>query len=219
MRKINYKLSTLNSQLSTPKGFTLIELLVVIAVLVFVGVFIGAILFSSLRGTNKTNTLTVVRQNGSFAVSQVTKTLRNAKSFEGVSIDGSLNSYTTDCTQIIPPSPAPTPVPVKYYYLKITSFDSGVTIFSCSGNPGDSENPLTLSSNSASLLDTTAVSIPDSNSCYFTCSQSTISDFPAIGINFFLREFVPIGALLPEKTASAAAIPFQTSVLMRNIGR
>ncbi|OGH42386.1 MAG: hypothetical protein A3H79_00140 [Candidatus Levybacteria bacterium RIFCSPLOWO2_02_FULL_36_8b] len=211
MRKINYKLSTLNSQLSTPKGFTLIELLVVIAVLVFVGIFIGSILFSSLRGTNKTNTLTVVRQNGSFAISQTTKMLRNARSFEGVSIDG--ENYVTDCTQVIPPSPTPPPDPIKYTYLKITSFDDGQTIFSCSGSP------LTLSSNSASLLDTTAVSIPVSNSCYFTCSQSTISDFPTIGINFFLREVVPTGALLPEKTASAAAIPFQTSVLMRNIGR
>lgn len=193
-------------------GFTLIELLVVIAVLVFVGFFIGSILFSALRGTNRTNTLTVVRQNGSFAISQTTKMLRNAMNFEGVSTDGV--GYVTDCTQTVPPSPTPTPDPIKYSYLKITSFDSGVTIFSCS------DPPFTLSSNSASLLDTSTVSIPDvADSCYFTCSQGSISDLPTIGINFLLREVIPTGALLPEKTASATAILFQTSVTLRNMGR
>lgn len=195
-------------------GFTLIELLVVITVFVSVGVVIGNILFSALRGTNRTNTLTVVKQNGSFAIAQMTKMTRNAKSFEGISTDGS--TYITDCTVVIPPAPTPTPVPIKYYYVKITNFDETQTIFSCY------ETPLTplvtptikLTSNfNAKLVDVdNQVAITD---CSFTCTQGSISDFPTITINFSLTQKET--NVVPERIISP--IPFQTSVTIRNVGR
>src|SRR3989344_4544421 len=97
------------------KGFTLIEILVVMAVLIFIGLIIGSIVMSVLRGTNKTNTLTQVRQNGSYAISQISKTLRNAKSFEGVKINEG-NNYTTICNSSD-----------EYKYMKIKSFDEEET--------------------------------------------------------------------------------------------
>ncbi len=113
-----------------PKGFTLIELMVVMAVTIFVGGIIGSILFSSLRGTNKSNALTTVRQNGNFALIQMTKMIRDAKK---------LNSPCTISDTI-----------------NFSSFSGGDTVFICDlSNP---QGP-TISSNGASLLDQNAVSV------------------------------------------------------------
>lgn len=169
-------------------GFTLIEILAVIFVLSTIGVLVAAIITSSLRGTNKTNTITAVRQNGFFAIAQMTKMIQNAKRLE----------YPYSC--ISPPSPTPPPASS---YLEINSPDGGETRFECSGS--------TISSNSGSLLDTSAVSV---NSCSFTCSQTSLSDPPIIGISF---------TLIQKRTTSFfeqnVSIPFQTSVVMRNANR
>ena len=74
-------------------GFTLIELLVVILIIFSVGILIVSILFSALRGANKTNTIDLVRRNGNSAITQMSKMIRYSQSFDGVSIDGS--TYTT----------------------------------------------------------------------------------------------------------------------------
>lgn len=179
---------------NSKKGFTLIELLAVMIVLIAVSSIIGAILFSSLRGTNKTNTLTAVRQNGNNAISQMVKMLRGAKRLDS----------PASCSVPLSPTPIPT-----YSFVTFTSFDDGQTTFSCDSG--------TISSNAASLLDLTGVSLV---SCSFTCTQEGILDFPTVGINFSLREYAPSGiTLFSEKTASATAIPFQTSVSLRNLKR
>lgn len=187
------------------RGFTLIELLAVMIVIVAIGSIVAGIIFSSLRGSDKTTALINVRENGDFVISQIAKTVRNARSFDGVSTDDI--NYTTDC---VVASVTPTPTPIPYKFVKITSFDGGVVKFSCSlGTNG------TISSNSASLLDTSVVFL---DSCSFTCSKTTIVDFPAIGINFALSTFKPTGVinLFPEKKAS---INFQTTVNVRNLNR
>ena len=194
------------SKFRLSKGFTLIELLVVIGILVFVGGMIGSILFSSLRGTNKTNTITIVRQNGEFAITQMAKMIRNARDFNGVSTDGS--TLVTDCSKIVAPTPSPA-------YVSITSFDGGSTTFSCCGSKITSSSA-SLSSvctagNYTELIDTNAVTL---NSCSFTCTQSTSFDSPTIGINFSLS--AKGTNLPPEKTAT---IPFQTSIMLRNVER
>ncbi len=173
--------------------------------IVAIGSILAGIIFSSLRGSDKTTALTNVRENGDFVISQLAKTVRNARNFDGVSTDDV--SYTTDC---VAANVTPTPTPIPYKFVKITSFDGQQTKFSCtSGASG------TISSNSASLLDTTLVSL---DSCFFTCSKSTIVDFPTIGIYFALSTFKPTGVvnLFPEKKAS---INFQTTVTIRNLNR
>lgn len=195
-------------------GFTLIELLAVMVVVIVIGGIGFSIIFSSLRATNKTNTLTSARQNGNYAISQMSKMIRFAKRFDGISADDSLNSYLTNCAQetVVPPSPTPTLV--EYHYLKVTSFDGGQTKFSCA--PATLAPPAGLISSGSGtttlpLIDTTSIIV---NSCYFTCDQTSSSDFPTISINFNLsqKEQNP----LVERKAS---IDFNTSIVIRNLNR
>lgn len=185
------------------RGYTLIELLAVITIVVVVGVIVAGILISSLRGGSKSNVLDNVRQNGNYAITQMSKMIIYAQSFNGVSRDGG-NSYTTNCI-VNPPSspsssPTPSPVPIEYQYIKITSFDGGQTIFSCSNS--------TIASNGASLIDVSTVSLV---SCSFTCTQDNLGQAPTIGINMTLSQNTT--SSFAEKQAT---IPFQTSVTLRN---
>lgn len=169
-------------------GFTLLDLLTTIVVLIAIGTIIGAILFSSLRGTNKTNTITNVRQNGNYAISLMSKAIR----------DGS---------RLDTPYPCVSPEP-SYQSVTIVTATDDKTTFSCSLISGTISQK-NGSDNAASILDTNVVSI-QSQSCYFTCNQTSSSDPPTIGINFTLTQK---GTPFYEKQASIA---FQTSVTMRN---
>ncbi|TSC87429.1 MAG: Uncharacterized protein G01um10147_606 [Microgenomates group bacterium Gr01-1014_7] len=60
------------------KGLTLIELLVVMAVLAIAGTFIFNIFTSTLRGSNKTQILGVIKQNGQAVLETMDKTIRNS---------------------------------------------------------------------------------------------------------------------------------------------
>lgn len=191
------------------KGFTLIELLVVVAVVGVVIILAGVILVSSLRSTSKTNTVTLVRQNGNYAISQMAKMIRSAKRLEGVSLDRV--TYSPNCVLPTAGSGTPTPVPRQYKSIKITSFDNGQTIFAC--QPADGTTPANISSNSALLLDTTVVSL-DHTSCYFSCTQDNVSLAPTVDIYFNLAQAGSSG-FFEQK----AAMPFQTTIIMRNINR
>lgn len=59
-------------------GFTLVELLVVMSVLAIAGVFILNIFTSSLRGSNKSQILGVIKQNGQGVLDTMDKTVRDA---------------------------------------------------------------------------------------------------------------------------------------------
>lgn len=172
-------------------GFTLIEILVVIFVLSTIGVLVAVIITSSLRGTSKTNAITAVRQNGFFAIAQMTKMIQNARKLD--------SPYP--CT----PAPTPTPQP-SYQSISIVSVDGGQTTFRC--NYG---SPPTIASNSGSLLNTSSVAL---DSCSFTCSQVSVGDPPIIGISFVLKQ-----KRADSFFEQSASIPFQTSVVMRNVGR
>lgn len=180
------------------EGFTLVELLAVIVVLIAIGSIIGAILFSSLRGSTKTNAITNVKHNGGFAISQMAKMVRDAKSLE----------YPRPCV-VVSPTPVPTVTEVT-----IVNFDGGQTTFICNDTTG---GDATIASQSGSdtpisLLDTKAVSL---TSCYFTCTQTSLSDFPSISIFFSLQ--ANSGGSLVEQLAAPSSIPFETSVSLRNL--
>lgn len=179
------------------KGFTLVELLAVSVVMVAVSVIITATITSSLRGTTKTNTINDVRQNGNYAISQVSKMIEYAKSFGGVSNDGV--NFTSSCINLALPL-TPTPTPPQYSNIKIIGFDNGETIFSCSS---------VIASNGASLIDTNLVFV---DACSFTCSQDKSTDAPIIGINFSLSKKTT-SSLFENK----ASVSFKTSVKMRNL--
>lgn len=185
-------------------GYTLIELLVAMTVIITVGLIIVAILVSSLRGTSKATSIENVRINGNYAILQMSRMIEFAQSFGGASLDGS--TYSITCPSV---SPNPT-----YKYIKITSFDNGQTILSCNS---PLLNPQTIASQSGAIVP--PVSLIDTNNvllsnCYFTCSRTTVSQPPTIGINFTLS----------QKSSSSffekqALIPFSTSVVIRNLNK
>lgn len=126
---IKTKFSPLTSHLSSQKGYTLVELLTVIGILSVISVIVLAVLFITLRGTQKSDALEIVRQNGDTALSQMVKDIRYAKNLD------------TPMTCV----PATTVSSVTISSLT----DNGRTTYSCTGT--------TIASNSASLFDTNAV--------------------------------------------------------------
>lgn len=175
-------------------GYTLIELLAVMFIMITVGLIVAAILVSSLRGTNKTNTIDTIRKNGNYTILQISKMLEFAQSFGGVSTNGT--DYVTDCS-----SPS-----TQYSYIKINSFDNMQTIFFCN----TSSNPPTISSNSASLTNTNETTLTQ---CYFTCSRN-ITLPPTIGMSFTLSQKATNAPFEKRET-----INFQTSVILRNLNK
>lgn len=174
------------------KAFTLVELLIAMGIVVIVGSVVTATLFGVLRGSSKSTTITIVKQNGDAAMSQMAKTIRNAKTLNYIYPCGSPSSPTTTST------------------LTVTAIDNTTTTFTC-----DSINS-TVTTNGQTLFDTSAVALSPSMSCatMFTCSQDTISSSPVIQIRLSLtqkNQNAPV-----EKTST---ISFQTSVEMRNVNR
>lgn len=206
---MNKQFPIFNFQFSkSEKGYTLIELLAVMVVVVIVGTIIAGIIVSSLRGSNKSTNVNDIRENGNFALSQISKMISFAKSFDGVSDGTTVNGqlvYSTNCTVANPTPTPPTPTPIHYKYLKITSFDLGQTKFRC--------DDVELSSNGAQLIDTTVGTNKYTiTGCYIICTQNNISVLPTISISFKLS----------KKTQSLSfaennvSIPFETSANFRN---
>lgn len=67
------------------KGFTLVEMLVVLAVLSLVGVMVVTIFSRSLRGANKSQILSSIKQNGQTILENMDKTIRGADSLVCIS--------------------------------------------------------------------------------------------------------------------------------------
>ena len=202
---INY-LSCLTSHLSPRKsaGFTLVELLASVIVLVAVGSVIAGIMTATLRGTNKTNTIENIRQNGSYAINQVSKDIEYTLPFDGKNTglsndDGA--TYATSC----PFSLSPTPIPevTTYNLITVESASNIVTKYKCTSTP------VVLSANGTSLVDLTSVSL---KSCSFTCIQSKATDIPIIKINFSIG---PKGSSVLVENSNPPIV-FETSVTIRN---
>jgi len=141
---------------SFSKGFTLIELLVSSAIFITIGTIIVTILSVSFQVSQKAELTLALRSNGSAALSQMTNSIKYAKSLDD----------PEDCT-----------TPIDQDSITFTSaFDGGQTTLSC-----PSASSPSIASNGASLLDTNAVSIQN---CYFSCSQITNNEPPTITIHF-----------------------------------
>ncbi|MBU1031949.1 type II secretion system GspH family protein [Patescibacteria group bacterium] len=60
------------------KGFTLVEILVVIAIVAIMGTILAAIFVNTLKGSNKSQILAVIKQNGQAVLENMDKTIREA---------------------------------------------------------------------------------------------------------------------------------------------
>lgn len=168
-------------------GFTLVELLAVISITGVVGTIMFGILFATLQGANKSESLSAIQQNGNFVITQMSRMIRFASAIED------------------PPScyTGPTPTPVSQTSLTIRNNDNKTTVFSCDLESG------TIASNGATLLDPTTVAVTD---CSFTCQQNTPNDFPTVTITFTLNK-----KNNNSFAENNSPIQFQTSVTLRNV--
>jgi len=188
------------------KGFTLVELLASVVVLVAVGSVIAGIISSSLRGANKTNTIENIRQNGNYALNQMSKDIKYAQPFDGKNTGLSNNdgvTYDTSCIFSLNPTPTPS---TPYSVITVKSANNIVTKYNCSGSTTlDS----ILTANEAPLIDTNSVSLI---SCSLSCIQNKPTDIPIIKVSFSIGPKTANG--LVEN--SNPPIVFETSVVMRN---
>jgi prepilin-type N-terminal cleavage/methylation domain-containing protein len=111
-------------------GFTLVEMLAVVSIFVVVGGIAMTILVASFRTGHKTDIITLAQQNGNYALSQMAKTLRNAR-------------------RIVTPFPCVTPVNTDT--VTVITPDNEQVTYACL--------PDTIASNGASLLDINTVNL------------------------------------------------------------
>lgn len=67
------------NQIMTKKGFTIIELVVVMAIVAIVGTMLVMIFTSTLRGSNKAQVLSAIKQGGQAVLENMDKTFRSAE--------------------------------------------------------------------------------------------------------------------------------------------
>jgi len=193
---------------NTTSGFTLIELIVVMVILMTIGLVIGAILVTALRGSNKTLVISNVRENGNYAIQLLSKQIRYAKTFYGVSNSGDVGSYIQDCSL---------PAATEYNYVMFETFKLDTVKYSCTNTIPPSIKITTVNDAGVAQPDITLIDEKTIEvvSCRFTCSQSTLASPYIIGIDFSLKQ--KTSSKLVERTSSV--IPFQTSVTLRNAPR
>ena len=162
--------------------------MVVIGIFVLIATITVSILIVILRGTKNSDSIILVRQNGEYAMAQIVRMVRFAKSLD--------DPVTCDST------------PLKS--ITITTFDLNQTTFSCPDDPLPTPN--FIASNSANSTKLTNMQSVGVSSCSFVCTQSGTGP-PLINIKFILLKVNSNG--LPEGDVT---IPFQSSVTMRNLG-
>ncbi len=170
-------------------GFTLVELLVVMAIIALFGGAIVSILFSLFRGASKTNTIITLRQTGNYAVDQVTRIVREAKSLD--------NPTTDDCDGS----------PITSNTIDLTTQDVDLnlqtTSLSCAGGNLTS----TTNGSPRTLIDGTKVGV----SCNFSCTIDTVSQIPVITFSLSIFQKNDMA-----NTENSGKLDYSTSILMRN---
>lgn len=182
-------------------GFTLIEVLVAASIVIAASTIVVGIITTTFRTSNKTTSQEEVRKNGNYAVSQITKLIQFGDTFEGVSKDGYV--FVTDCSVLEPDEP--------FKYLQIKS-EGETKIVACYDGALDNYSNEGLYLEYESLIDINSVII-DEGFCTLTCSMSTSSSSPVIGLDFTLILADEVKSNIPEGNVS---IDFSTSVKMRN---
>lgn len=89
-------------------GFTLVEIIVVMAITAMVGTILVIIFINTLRGSNKAQILSVIKQNGQIVLENMDKTIRNADDVVCRSTDGNtlvvVNNGIYTRFRLVPPT-------------------------------------------------------------------------------------------------------------------
>lgn len=187
------------------RGYTIIELLAVISILVVISGVIVAILYSTLRGSNKTKISGEISQNGGYVLSVVTNEIHDSRSVDQLG-DSQIPGDIKDCATV-----SPTPPPSSSESITLRRIDGSRTTFSCEDVAVAGETVHSIAQDGVPLINTALVAV-EPGSCKFTCDQSVgdLYAFPIIGVTFRL---VDKNSGLPEFSASQL---FETSVSLNN---
>lgn len=175
------------------EGFTLIELVIVMGIFVIIGTIIVSILSSTFQGNTKARISTDITQNGNYVLNLLSNLILNSQKFQSI----------TDLSSVVTTTCATTGTTGKS--ITVTGFDGGNTTLFCD----EAATIPTISSNSASLLDTSQVKVVP-GSCSFTCTQADAYSLPRIDITFQLQN---AAGTISEKQATST---FSTSFSLRN---
>ncbi|OIP57349.1 MAG: hypothetical protein AUK12_04025 [Candidatus Levybacteria bacterium CG2_30_37_29] len=178
------------------KGYTLIELVTVMGILVVISNIIIGIVYTTLRGSNKTRITTTVAQNGNYALSVISNTITTSESVIKIN-----DTDISDCTT----SPSG-------QTIDLIRYDGGVTTLSClnstiASSSGSLAEPL------VDLIDKSQVE-NDSSTCYFKCIQSESDPYsvPTVEYSFTLSDKNAAGGLFETKSQAT----FKSSTSLRN---
>ncbi len=144
-------------------GFSLIEMLIVITLTALIIVSATSVLMTALLSGGQVNTTKTIKQNGDYAMSQMTTLLRNA-------IKLTTNDFGQVCT-------------TGMTQLRFVSLDEGVTTF---GRSVLSATDARIASGSAIYLTSDAVYLP--SDIVFDCSQTDDGVVTNITISFTLTK-------------------------------
>lgn len=182
------------------RGFTLIELIVVVAILSLMSLVIAQVFFTTMKTNTKTELMKDVKQNGEYAIDNMTRMIQSAASVVGTCIDIEETPTPIDeitvvdrfgtsvlltCMDVGSPSVA-----------RIASVSGGVTEY--------------LTSESVSLVsdggDTTCITSP----LQFACTS--VGGTPSsIGVSFRLRQ-----KNTAQSAEESADSQFKSTVTIRN---
>ena len=171
----------------TKSGFTLIEIIVVVGILGIIMVMGSNLFFSILRGSTKTKILQLVKQNGDYTITVMSRMIRNARS-----VSGSGSAIT------------------------IVNPDGNTTTFNCCGATPNfliASESGTLSCENARLT-SSEVKVNDC-SAVFTVTLGEAEVRPAVvKINFILSQVSQAG--VTPRLEEQASVNFQTTISLRN---
>lgn len=174
-------------------GFTIIELLVVMAIVVIISGVVGDAFFSSLKGGSKTTITNLAKESGDQAISIMENTVKTAVKISPLCPSGT--GFTAQST------------------ITVTSSDKSTTTYTCPSPPGRigiQIIPVTPTPTVIQFLTSNSVLV---TGCSFSCIKQI--DAPAVlKISFTVTQQNPNATYRPEEQVT---IPFETSVVMRNI--
>ncbi|MBI2019145.1 type II secretion system protein [Candidatus Daviesbacteria bacterium] len=187
-------------------GFTIAEILVVIAVMAVVGTFLVAIFSSTLRGNNKSQILSAIKQNGQAVLDRIDKEIRGADDITCRSSDG----YTLVILK--------SKIYTRFRFIPPASTSNGIIAMD---NPVQSTEDQQLFLNNVCtdpLVNPVALTDSNLRSGVSVENGSFIRDKPAglkdqITIKFDLKAAKEVPPVIAD---DVGAVTFQTTVSCRN---
>lgn len=132
------------------RGFTLLELLAVVGILSFILIAATQLLGSTLAGSGKSNSLQIVKQNGQFALSTMSRLVRLSKSVTvcaGSDLQFIVSESGADVSYRFDLSGTRLRKTRAGQVSWVTENNAQVNSFSCTLTPGSASNPAVVNLN------------------------------------------------------------------------